>query len=248
MDLPLYLAMTAQEIASADFLPQRCAYMACHFSLYSAGLSNFPQSLPEGSILILNDRIPIQGHDASLITKQLSYCVKQLQCCAVLLDFQRPNEAQTEAVTKQILAEMPCPVCVSHHYARSFDCPVFLPSAPLDSVLSEYIEPWKNRAIWLEAAPGEQILTLTSDGCTRSVLYPETEASYPFTEPKLHCHYKISKTAEKIEFYLQRTKDELRCLLDEAKNLGVVQAVGLYQQLCSFRQKDDCAKNDTVIN
>ena len=72
MGISHYLAMTAEEIATTDILPEHTAYMACHFSPYGTGLTNIPESLPKNAILILNDRIPFCGHDKALIAKQLA--------------------------------------------------------------------------------------------------------------------------------------------------------------------------------
>ena len=51
----LNLAMTAAELGAAP-LPSHPAWMACHFSPYSTGLTNLPPKLPQDSLLILNDR------------------------------------------------------------------------------------------------------------------------------------------------------------------------------------------------
>ena len=72
MVLPLYLAMTGREILAAQSAASRCAYMACHFSPYSQGLTNLPTSLPPSSMLILNDRTPICGHDPQRICGELA--------------------------------------------------------------------------------------------------------------------------------------------------------------------------------
>ena len=41
-----FLAMTAAEIRGTETLPPKTAWMACHFSPYSTGLSNLPKDLP----------------------------------------------------------------------------------------------------------------------------------------------------------------------------------------------------------
>ena len=71
MALTLYLAMTAAELQNCRQIPEHIAWMACHFSPYSSGISNVPVQLPAGSVLILNDRIPPQGHDPELVARQL---------------------------------------------------------------------------------------------------------------------------------------------------------------------------------
>ena len=87
MAIPIYLAMTAGEIQSAGRKPERIAWMACHFSPYSSGLINLPDEIPEGSLLILNDRMPIRGHDPDKILNILSERVNTLKASGILLDF-----------------------------------------------------------------------------------------------------------------------------------------------------------------
>ncbi len=247
MDLPLYLAMTAYEIARANPCPTHCAYMACHFSSYAAGLSGFPRSLPEGAILILNDRIPVLGHDPALICKQLHSCAEQHHVSAILLDLQRPNEVQTQIIVQKILDTAACPVAVSHLYAKDLPCPVFVPVPPLDCSLESHLAAWDGREIWLEAAIGEQILTVTEKGCKSSNLSSYFTKNVSFDEPKLHCQYGIEIYPDKIEFSLHRTYKELLSLLEEAKKCGITKAVGLYQQLHSFLFDDDCTAENSVI-
>ena len=108
MALPLYLAMTAAEIGENSIFPFRLAYMACHFSPYGTGLANTPQKLPPGSILILNDRTPIRGHDSNLICEQLIDCIESLHCSSLLLDLQRPGNEETAILAKKLIAALLC--------------------------------------------------------------------------------------------------------------------------------------------
>ena len=100
MILPCYLAMTAAEFASAPVLPEKLAWMACHFSCYSTGISNLPLTLPKGSMLILNDRTPVSGHDPLRIAQQLQQVVEELEIERVLLDLQRPNCEETARIVE----------------------------------------------------------------------------------------------------------------------------------------------------
>ena len=86
-----FLAMTAAEIQGTETLPPKTAWMACHFSPYSTGLSNLPKALPPGSMVILDDITPIHGHDAEAIAAQLRSRLEEIECSGVLLDFQRPG-------------------------------------------------------------------------------------------------------------------------------------------------------------
>lgn len=231
MALPLYLAMTAAEISRTEVLPEKCAYMAFHFSPYSTGLSSFPDTLPPGSMLILNDRTPVYGHDPQLIAQQLQQAADVLSADGLLLDFQRPDHPETAAVAAAILKTLSCPVAVSEHYANDLDCPVFLSPPPLDCPPEIHFAPWKGRELWLEAALDSACITLTEKGSTYTPLFPP-ETPEPFHyEPRLFCRYHIELTDSTARFTLYRTKAELASLLEEAPRLGVTRAIGLYQEL-----------------
>lgn len=230
MALPLYLAMTAAEIRDNSSLPGHLAYMACHFSPYGTGLSNRPGSLPQGSMLLLNDRTPIHGHDHSLIAAQLKEIITNFSCSCILLDFQRPGCEETAKLTRYLSEALPCPVGVSHLYAEGLACPVFLPPAPLDVPLTEYLQPWQGREIWLEAALDGKVIALTADGAAAAPLSCGIP-SEGRREEALHCHYTIDIADEQALFTLFRTREDLDDLLVEAEHLGVTLAVGLWQEL-----------------
>lgn len=230
MALPLYLAMTGLEMRANSDLPENSGYMACHFSPYGTGLSNCPSRLPEGAMLILNDRIPCCGHDHQLITNQLIELVEHFRCSCILLDFQRPGSEETAALAKKIAGSLPCPVGVSELYAQGLDCPVFLPPLPLDMPIAEYLAPWQGREIWLDAALDGAVLTLTETGCASVPLpYPQLDDGHP--EETLHCHYTIQTSSDTARFTLFRTWEDLQSLLIEAQVHGVTRAVGLWQEL-----------------
>ncbi len=231
MALPLYLAMTAAEISCAQALPARCAYMACHFSPYGTGLSNFPLHLPEGAMLILNDRTPVQGHDPALIAAQLVQLAEEQQAIGILLDFQRPNVPRTAEIANAILSSLPCPVGISEYYARDLRCPVFLSPPPPDCPLPKYIAPWQGRELWLEAALEGQRTTVTPKGSSVTQDYSPDPVNFPHKDTKLHVHYKIEVAPNQIHFTLRRTQSDLTALIQEAEALGFTRAIGLYQQL-----------------
>ena len=231
MALCRYLAMTAAEIEPAQQLPQNLAYMACHFSVYGRGLSNFPKRIPEQSILILNDRIPICGHDPKLISGQLQETVSELNCRGILLDLQRPGESETEELVDHLLENAPCPICVSSIYAKDLDCPVFLPPAPLDQALPQYIAPWAGRDIWLDAAPEAACVLIDKKGATYEALMANAPIEASLADEALHCLYRIETEKDRIRFYLHRDLPQLEALLLEAEQLGITTAIGLYQQL-----------------
>ena len=227
MALPLYLAQTPWEMTGN--LPDFPAYMACHFSSGGQSLSNLPKTLPPGAMLILDDSMPMDDHDPLQILAQLTDLLTQQDCESLLLDFQRPQIPAQQELAKLLCDTLPCPVGVTELYAGDLPCPVFLPPAPPDMPLSDYLAPWKGRDIWLEAALDGMEFTLTERGCTATPLPDFPESGFP--EEKLHCHYRIQRIPETAIFQIWRTPEDLRALLSEAEGLGVSRAIGLWQEL-----------------
>lgn len=226
-----FLAMTAAEMYASSQFPPKVAWMACHFSPFGLGLSNLPQALPAGSLLMVDDITPPHGHDPGLIAEQLTNCVQALQCSGVLLDFQRAGSEEARTLANHLTQALPCPVVVSECYSGDFEGPVFLPPVPPSVPLEEYLLPWKGRELWIELGLEGEILTLTEEGCeTIPLPCPDLEAD-GFLDDKLHCHYTIETTEKSARFTLWRTTDDLVELLAEAAELGIVGAVGLYQEL-----------------
>ena len=200
MAIAPFLAMTAAEMYGFSTLPPKIAWMACHFSPYGLGLSNLPKNLPAGSLLMVDDITPPHGHDPLLIAEQLSTCVESMQCCGVLLDFQRAGCDETNVIVKQLTEALPCPVAVSACYAKQFDCPVFLPPVPPSVPPEEYLLPWKGREIWLEAGLEGELLILTEQGCkVISLPYSNTETD-SFFDQALYCHYTIDTNEKAARF------------------------------------------------
>lgn len=227
MPIMPYLALTVEEFRRA-VVPAKCGWMACHFSPYSTGLTNLPQSLPGNALLILNDRTPIHGHDPERVGAQLEQAVRRLRCRAVLLDMQRTGSEETAALVRHLAGALPCPVVISEGYAVNGH-PVFLPPVPCDVPVKDYLAPWKGQEIWLEAALDGTTLHLTEAGCTCLPL--EQTAEKAFEDKALHIHYAIEENADSVDFHLHRTADDLHALLEEAEALGVKESVGLYQEL-----------------
>lgn len=234
MVLPLFLAMNASEMTVSS-LPDHCAWMACHFSSCGEGISNLPASLPPGSILILNDRIPCQGHSADLIASQISEATSRFECESVLLDFQRPENPETELVVQAILSSLSCPVCVSEPYGKMHPCPVLLAPAPLHIPMEEYLAPWEGREIWLEAALCQQAITITKDGTDFASCIPSERYENGFFDETLCCQYFTQIEEKQIQFTLFDTMASLEKKLENARKLGVNRAIGLWQELGGFQ-------------
>lgn len=230
MAIPIYLAMTAAEFTGRADLPEKMAWMACHFSAYGTSLSNLPQALPPGSLLIVNDRTPVHGHDANAVAETLGQIVETHSCSGILLDFQRPGCPETAKIAQK-LTTLPCPVCVSDQYAGELCCPVFLPPVPPHMPVWEYLSPWNGREIWLEASMEAEELTLTETGCASSSGFSSPSDAPEHTDSSLFCHYRIAVEKDKVRFCLYRSREDLSALLEKAADFGVTRAVGLWQEL-----------------
>lgn len=225
----VFLAMTPGEMTHT--LPTHLAYMACHFSPYSKGLSNLPTFLPKNSILLIDDSMSVSTHDPVLICKQLQEIVNQFAICAVLADFQNPVDEAALPIFATLLDTLSCPFAVTEHYAKQLHCPVFLASLPVNMALSTYLEPWKDQDIFLEVAPGSLEITLTEKGSVFKVPALQNTCALPLHDPRLHCHYQVEVFKDKAVFTLRRTRDDLTTLVNEAYHLGIHSAIGLYQEL-----------------
>lgn len=234
MVLPLNLAMTPSEIAASETLPEKIAWMACCFSPYTEGITAIPETLPDGAMLILNDRVSCAAHSPHLVAQQLLEVVKNLRCESVLLDFQRPREPEADAMVDAIAQALPCPVAVSEGFAGVGDYPVFLSPCPLNVPLSAHLQPWAGREIWLEAALCQEKITVTGDGAAFTPVFPTSRLSGGFYNGQLCCRYRTVVSDNSIAFTLFDTPETLKVKLELAHSLGVSRAVGLYQELGTF--------------
>lgn len=223
----VFLAQTEREMA--EFLPQKLAYMALHFSPYGPGLSNAPKNLPEHSILLLDDSMQMAHHDTGLVISQLEDLVKQFAVQAVLLDFQGTYSSNAENIASCILQALPCPVAVTERYAKVLGCPVFLSPPPVNKPLSSFLAPWQTQDIYLEIGWEAKQFTVTDTGCS-AVTLPNVH-NLPLQDKRLHCHYNVAVEKNRAVFTVSRTREDLAELAAEAYGLGVKAVVGLYQEL-----------------
>lgn len=200
--------------------------MACHFSPYGTGLTNFPRQLPPKSLLILNDRTPVCGHDPNRIATQMAELVSSLDCAGILLDLQHPGVAETAKIVTAICEAAPCPVAVSEYYCQESSCAVFL-SPPLHISLAEYLAPWQDKEIWLEAATEEAEFVVTEAGCRCGPL-PCPTGDFPHSAPGAFSRYHIAVEKKSISFSFQRNQEDIAQMAAEAENVRCM--VGLFQQ------------------
>jgi len=231
MALRCYLAMTARELGQCHMLPKDLAWMACHFAPYGAGIEGLPGKLPRGSLLILNDRIPVTCHDPVLVAGQLAQVAETHKAAGVLLDFQNKPSKQSISIAREIARQLSCPIAITESYAKEIDCGVFLSPLPLRTSLKDHISPWKGRPIWLEVALDAQKVTVTRENATVTSCKPTPLPAPFFTEEKLHCDYHMEVSNTAAVFTICRTKQNINVLLQEAEALGITCAVGLYQEL-----------------
>ena len=221
-----YLAVTQAEIALGA-LPECLGYLGCHFGEY--GLRGLPDTLPQKSILIVDDRVPMAGQSPQRILSQLRECFDSLHFVGLLLDFQQPGNEAQRALTLLLSQKLPVPVAVSPAYACP-ECRVFLPPVPPNQTLSQALAPWAGRKIWLDTSVSALQLTLTTAGCRETAL-PRPTAPGKFTDPELCCRYSILETPEGVQFTLFRDIGCIQAMLEKAEPLGVELAMGLWQEL-----------------
>ena len=229
MDFEIYLAVTGAELALASQKQKPLAWMGCQLSAGGKGISGVPAALPPNSVLILTDQMPPQGHDPQQVAQELVDAAHQLNCSRILLDFQRPKSGAGNQIVNHILTLADRPVGVSEDYGEHFCCPVFLRPPPLWTALSDHLAPWKGRQIWLEAAQEDAVVTVTETGGHYTVC--DHTGPYPFNSDKLQVAYRIETAPDHLRVYLHRGSKELQALLEEAKQLGISTAIGLYQHL-----------------
>ena len=228
MSIPLFFAMTGREIRENTSKPDQLAWMACHFSVSSPALTDFPAALPRGSMLILDDSIPFSGHDPQLICSQLAVLHSRLGYSNLLLDFERPPSAGVLHLAKLLVQELPCPVGMPVAYAQDLDCPIFLPPIPPHELPEKVLHHYQNREIWLEIALDGSLGTVTADGCSfRPLAHPVVQGPIHPAEA-LHSHYCIHAENDRAQFTFFRTKNDLQALLEDSR---ITLAIGLYQEL-----------------
>lgn len=231
MDFTCYLAMTEAEFSCAEVLPAHPAWMACHYACYGVGLSGLPEQLPEGSLLIVNDRTPPAGHDPQIISQQLKQLIQKHGLRQVLLDLQREGLDENRDLAKILVRELDIPVAVSEKYASSLECPVFLDCPPPYGMLKACVKKWPGRELWLELAPEAGIAQVTAEGFLYKSTQQEVSTEFPFYDPDLCSKYRTQIYDDRLLVTMHRDQEAVKELCLQAQAMGIHTFVGLYQQL-----------------
>jgi hypothetical protein len=184
-------------------------------------------------MVIVNDRIPIFGHDPGRVASELLALAERFQISHIFLDFQRPGNKETASVVRAIAEALPCSVGVSEAYAQEVACAVCLGPVPPHLGVAEWISPWEGRPIWLEGAPVCRAYAIGEDGCSWEDVRPG--GKFPHWDEKAKCHYRIEISNDIVRFTLQRGSKELELLRNTE---GIECFVGLYQEFAQPEAQD----------
>ncbi len=195
MGTEIYVVMTGKEIRDCGKLPEKIAYLGCHFG--GNGLVGLPDGLPEGSMLLIDDRVVPQESDIESALAQLKPLLPKFS--GIYLDFQReetPKEAANLLVEK-----LPFPVGVPKRFGIGI--PV-LPPRQLNLLPGDYYHP----GCWTEAAMTAWELTVTKDGCSKKEVPRKKDFSGHYSEI-LYCSYSVEMDEEKAVFVMQNNRELL---------------------------------------
>lgn len=237
MSIPLYLAMTAAEFSNCARLPAFPAWMAVHFSPSGPGLSNCPASLPPGSLLILDDQLPWNGHREAEIFPRIAELLERNRACGLLLDFERAPMGQTLSLAEGLarrcmdggwLVGMP------PAYLGQSEAAVFLPPPPCYEAHPEVLRQWEGRPVWLEASPTAFTGAVTRAGVRLAPMDGPVPADGSFFSPALRCRYAAAPEPDGIRLTLFDTPETILEKLAGWQAQGVSLAVGGWRD---FRPK-----------
>lgn len=226
MLLPLYLAMMDREMRDSPLLPPHTARMGCTFAPEGPGLLDLPETIPQNGMLIVDDRDPVRGHDPDLVAAALAEAVDKLGIRCILLDFERPAAAASKAMAASLAKSLPCPVGMPPDYGAPLDCPLFLPPCPLYMPMAEYLRPWKNREIWIEARMLRQTITITPQGTVYDSPSPADNLTGGYYDDVLCCQCITEITDNQVVFTLYDTPETIQKKWNHPR---MTHAIGLFQ-------------------
>lgn len=245
MSIPMYLAMTAGEFSKAYPLPPRTAWMAMHFSVSGPGLSNRPTALPPGSLLILDDQIPWNGHSLEAVCQETVDTLLLTGAAGLLLDFERSPTEETRCLASlltQCCREAHYPIGMPPAFLGQEHAAVFLPPLPCWQSPGEALAPYAGLEIWLEAAPCGCRVSLQTDGVTMQpeeagILAETAKKHISFLDSKLHCHYFATPAPEGLQLSLYDTAESLEEKLEACRPYGVTLAIAIWRQVQTGQSK-----------
>lgn len=190
----VYAAITGEEMGKISILPQNIAYLGTHFE--GNTLVDIPEALPEGSLLLIDDRVIPENVSIDLVIVSLSHLFPCLS--GIYLDFQQ--EDTPKDLVHSLLKALPVPVGVPRRFGLGI--PV-VPPRRLSMLPEKHYLP----GCWAEGAVSAWELTLTKDGCTKKEVSAKESAYEEYS--KLFCRYAVENDAEKAVFHLQNNRELL---------------------------------------
>lgn len=244
MPISIYEAVTAGDCAARDALAAHAAWMAAHFSAVGTGVSNLPHRLPPGSLLILDDQIPWQHHDAQRICQELLQAVADLACSGILLDFEREPCPQTSslcALLSTYCQQHSIPLGMPPAYGWTLPVALFLPPLPCWPGPQTVLQPFSGRELWLDAAESGCVAEIGSKSVQISpadaaTLQAQAEGHAVFWHGGLCCQYYSSQMGDRIRVALYDTRQTMEQKLNLCAKLGVSVAVMPWAKSGLFRR------------
>ena len=218
--------MMDTEMQDIPSLPPRIARMGCTFDPDGPGLSDIPTAFFQHGMLIVDDRHPIRGHDPNLVAGVLADAADRLGIDCILLDFERPPTAASQAIAARLAKALPCPVGMPPDYGASLDCALFLPPCPLHVPMEAYLKPWQHREVWMEARILRQTITVTQQGTVYGIPAPGDNLTGGHFDNLLRCQCVTEIADDKVVFTLYDTPESLR---KKWNHPNISRVIGLFQ-------------------
>lgn len=227
MKIPLYLAVTSDEISKNVNLPTNTAWMSIRFDQAGDGLFNFPPAPFDKGILILDDYHPYSQHSCEKICHQLKNYMGENNYTGLLLDFQRPRDENLYNLARMLESELSCKVAMPPNYCNDESIVFLPPPAPAVSP-EDYLKPWTGHEIWLDLTTQAYAMHFTIHGISECEAQQD---AFPFYDKDLCTHYHVKADTEGITFSFQRTREDCMSMLEEMEAFHVRAAFSLYREM-----------------
>lgn len=227
MKIPLYLAMTSDEINHNAKTPENIAWMSIRFDQAGDGLFNFPSESFSNCILILDDYYPYTQHNCKKICQQLKKHIDENNYNGLLLDFQRQQDKNLYTLAHALERELPCKVAMPPNYCND-ESIVFLPPPAPAVPPEDYLKPWTGHEIWLDLTTQAYAMHFTIHGISECEAQQD---AFPFYDKDLCTHYNVKADTEGITFSFRRTREDCMSMLEEIEAFHVRAAFSLYREM-----------------